>query len=273
MKVAIIVFSATGNTARMAREIKTNFETLGVAVDGYDITALSDRQKTIDISPYQGIVFGFPVHSLRAPRVAREWLRTLTGHGKKAALFFTYGGFTVHPAHQSTRQILTEQNFSVVSSAEFPGAHTFNLGGWRAFPDRPNEPDFNLAQDYAQATLNRFTGEDPGILGDLDHSIYSGEQLDGFERLRFKIVTQLPTRAGRECSLCMACEDECPTGAMDAVTGEVDSHKCIACLACVANCPDQVLSINDTTPFWAFKLDMGKTTEQDLNLQQGKIYL
>jgi flavodoxin len=39
MKLAIIVFSATGNTARMAREIKTNLETLGVDVDGYDITA------------------------------------------------------------------------------------------------------------------------------------------------------------------------------------------------------------------------------------------
>jgi ferredoxin len=60
---------------------------------------------------------------------------------------------------------------------------------------------------------------------------------------------------------------------MDAVTGEVDSHKCIACLGCVANCPDQALSINDTTPSWAFKVDLGETNEQELNLQQGKIYL
>ncbi|MBI9089338.1 MAG: EFR1 family ferrodoxin [Desulfobacterium sp.] len=273
MKLAIIFFSPTGNTAKMAREIKINFETMGVGVDGYDITARSDREKGIDLGPYQGIVFGFPVHSLRAPKVVREWLRTLEGHGKKASLFFTYGGFTVHPAHHSTRQILTEQNFTVVSSAEFPGAHPFNLGGWRAFTDRPNESDFNRAQTYSQATLNRFTGQDPGMLGDLEQSIYSGEQLDGFEALRFKIITQLPTRAGRECRLCMACEDTCPTGAMDAATGRVDSRKCIACLGCVANCPDQALSINDTTPSWAFKLDLGKTTEQDLNRQQGKIYL
>jgi hypothetical protein len=46
-------------------------------------------------------------------------------------MFFTYGGFGVHPTHYSTRQILKEQNFIVVSSAEFLGAHTFNLGGWR----------------------------------------------------------------------------------------------------------------------------------------------
>lgn len=273
MKLAIVFFSATGNTARVARVIKNRFEESGMAVDGYDITPPPGRQKNIDFTPYQGVVFGFPVHSLRAPRVVREWLRTLDGQGKKASLFFTYGGFSVHPAHHATRQILTDQNFRVVASAEFPGAHTFNLGGWRAFPDRPNEIDYTLAQTYAQATLERLTGQDSGLLGELDQSRYSQEQLDQFERLRFQIITQLPTREDRECRLCMACEDACPAGAMDATAGRVDSQKCIACLGCVALCPDQALSINDTTQSWAFKLDMGNTTEQALNLQQGRIYL
>ena len=273
MKIGLIYFSATGNTNRMAMVIKNSFEQLGMKVDGYDITSLSGRQKKIDISSYHAIVFGFPVHSMRAPKIMREWMRTIDGQRKKCSMFFTYGGFKVHPSHHSTRQILTEQNFTVVSSAEFPGAHTFNCGGWRAFTDRPNESDLDMAKEYTVATLKRFSGEDPCILGELDKSIYSEEELDNFESLRFRIITKLPTRDGKECSLCMACEESCPTGAMDANTGLADTAKCIACLACVAVCPEQALSVNDTAESWAFKLDQGEITEKKLNMQQGRIYL
>ena len=51
-------------------------------------------------------------------------------------MFFTYGGFGVHPAHHATREILEERHFRVVSSAEFLGAHTFNRAGWEAMVDR-----------------------------------------------------------------------------------------------------------------------------------------
>jgi ferredoxin/menaquinone-dependent protoporphyrinogen IX oxidase len=273
MKIGLIYFSATGNTGRVAKVIKDSFEKLGMEVDGHDITPLSNRQKIIEIGSYHAIVFGCPVHSLRAPKIMREWMRTLDGQGKKCSMFFTYGGFTVHPAHHSTRQILTEQNFTVVSSAEFPGAHTFNHGGWQAFTDRPDESDFDMAKEYTIATLKRFSGKDPSILGELDKSTYSKKELDNFESLRFRIITNLPSRDGKDCSLCMACEKSCPTGAMDAKIGLADNAKCIACLGCVAICPEQALSINDTRKSWNFKLDLGKTTEKKLNMQQGRIYL
>ncbi|UUX91193.1 hypothetical protein [Methanoplanus endosymbiosus] len=81
-------------------------------------------------------------------------------------MFFTYGGFKIHPAHQSTRQILNRQNFSVVASAEFPGAHTFNAGGWKAMENRPDSSDLKVAEEYAEAVLKRFTGEDSEIAGE-----------------------------------------------------------------------------------------------------------
>ncbi|WP_300667780.1 EFR1 family ferrodoxin [Desulfoluna sp.] len=273
MKTALIFFSATENTARMARVIRHRLERSGVDVDEFDITAWSDRQKQLDLAPYHTLVFGFPVHSLRAPRVTREWLRTLNGGGKKCALFFTFGGFTVHPAHQTTREILREQHFSVVASAEFPGAHTFNHGGWRALADRPNAADDALAEEFADRVLKRFTGEDPAILGELDPGIYSAEELDRFEGFRFRMVTQIPTRAGAPCSLCGLCEEICPTQAMDATSGTADPEKCIACLRCLASCPEQALTINDMSASWTPKLNLGKTTEDALNAQQGTLYL
>jgi flavodoxin/ferredoxin len=272
MKVLILYFSATGNTAKIAKVIEEKFKEKGVRVTMSDITPLGDRQRKIDFEPYQAVVFGAPVHSRRAPRVVRDWLRTLDGQGKKCSMFFTYGGFGVHPTHYSTREVLKERNFIVVSSADFLGAHSFNLGGWRALGDRPNELDFEVAKDYVELTCKRFTGEDDRVLGELEKTEYTEEQLDWAETLRFKKVTQLPTRGGKECSMCLVCEESCPTGAMEAESGEADKEKCIACLACVSSCPEEVLRINDMSRSWSLKLAREKVTEESIKEQRSKIY-
>lgn len=272
MKVLILYFSATGNTAKITKVIEEKFTEMGAEVTTSDITSYADRQQKTDLKPYQAVVFGAPIHSWRAPRVVREWLRTLDGQGKKCSMFFTYGGFGVHPTHYSTRQILQEQNFIVVSSAEFLGAHTFNLNGWKAMEGRPDELDFEVAKEYATITYKRFTGEDDRILGELEKTEYTLEQLDSIETFRFNVLTQLPSRGGEECSMCFVCEESCPTGAMDADSGEADKEKCIACLACVVNCPENVLKINDVSDSWSFKLEMEKATEESIKAKKSKIY-
>ena len=273
MKVLIFYFSATGNTATIAKVIGNEFTEMGVDVTLSDITPHASRKGGIDLEPYQAVFFGAPIHSWRAPRVVREWMRTLDGQGKKCGMFFTFGGFQVHPTHYSTRQILEEQNFVVVSSAEFLGAHTFNLGGWKAMGGRPAALDFEVAKEYARVTYKRFMGEDDGILGELEKTEHTEEHLDSIETFRFNVLRQLPHRDGEECSMCMVCEELCPTGAMKAESGEADKGKCIACLACMANCPENVLKINDMSDSWSFKLEMEKTTEESLKGKQSKIYL
>ena len=273
MKLLLCYFSATGNTAKMAEVLGSELRRLGAEVEERDITPLSDRSVTVDMEPYQAFVIGAPIHSWRAPRVVRDWLRTLDGKGKKCAMFFTYGGFQVPPTHYSTKQILEEQGFVVVSSAEFLGAHTFNLGGWRAVEDRPDASDFEVAKEYARNTYARFTGEDPGTLGEMEKTVHTEEQLDSIETFRFKTLTQLPTRQGEPCSMCMICEESCPTGAMIAEAGEAQHGRCIACLACVANCPEDALKINDMKHIWAHKLEMEKVTEDSIKQKKSKIYL
>lgn len=273
MKVAIVFFSATNNTKTMATVIKKELEEMGASAKMHDITPASARQHHMSFSAYDAVVFGFPVHSLRAPRVVREWLQGLDGEGKKCSMFFTYGGFMVHPSHHSTRQILNRQGFVVVSSAEFPGAHTFNIGGWCAFPERPNDQEFDQARQYVIATYRRFSGEDENIVGELDRGTFDEEKLDQFESFRFKVISQFPTRYGEGCSMCRLCENACPTGAMNHETGEAKGDRCIACLRCVVLCPDQVLKINSTRESWESKLTMSRTSEAELNEQVGKIYL
>jgi len=273
MNLLLCYFSATGNTAKVAGVIGDAFRQMGVRVEEKDITPQSDRSQAIDLGPYQALVIGAPIHSGRAPRVVRDWLRTLDGKGKKCSMFFTYGGFHVAPTHHSTKQILEDHGFVVVSSAEFLGAHTFNLGGWRAVDDRPDASDYEVAKEYASKTHARFIGEDPGTLGEMEKTAHTEEQLDSIETFRFKILTQLPTRQGEPCSMCMICEESCPTGAMNAENGEAEQGKCIACLACVAKCPEDALKINDMSQIWTSKLEMEKVTEESIKQKKSKIYL
>lgn len=274
MKIAIVCFSGTGNTAKIGEVIKEKLIGLGSEVDEYDITSYESRTRKIDFDTYQAIVFGMPIHSCRAPRVVREWMTTLNGKGRKCGMFFTYGGFGVHPSHYSTRDILRTQNFNVVSSAEFLGAHTYNIGdGWRAMIGRPDNSDFELAAEFAQKTYERFTGADTGILGDLEKSDMTEEFLDMIEGFRFKVVSELPNRNGEECSMCMTCEDLCPTQAITAESGVADQSKCICCMGCVDNCPDGILKTNDFSASWQNKLEMHKTNEEEMNNLKSKIYL
>ncbi|MFH2126478.1 MAG: flavodoxin domain-containing protein, partial [Pseudomonadota bacterium] len=145
MNIALYCFSATGNTRKIAENLCARLRELGPEVDLLDITALKDRRPGWGADHYDSIVLGAPIHSMRAPRLVRDWIATLQGHDKKCAIFFTYGGFQVHPTHYDTSRRLEEQGFKVVASAEFLGAHTFNLAGWRAAQGRPaggNKPFF-----------------------------------------------------------------------------------------------------------------------------------
>ncbi len=273
MKILILYFSATGNTRTLAQVIGASLRELGAEVALSDITPQAARQARIDLEAFEAVVFGAPIHSWRAPRVVRDWMGSLDGHGMKCSMFFSYGGFGVHPTHYSTRQILQRQGFSIVSSAEFLGAHTFNLGGWKAMEGRPDETDFEVAREYARVTYRRFTGEDRGVLGKLEKTHYSDRELDSIESFRFNVLTQLPTRGAQSCSMCLVCEEVCPTGALKAEAGTADGDRCIACLACVAHCPDKALKINDMSNSWSFKLEMEKTSPEELRRQRSRLYL
>lgn len=273
MKILFACFSATGNTQKVADTVAARLTELGAQVERLDITLPENRKPGMDLSSYQAAVFGSPIHSMRAPRLVRDWIATLDGAGMKCATFFTYGGFQVHPTHFDTRERLHRRGFKVVASAEFPGAHTFNLGGWQSMAGRPGDEEMELATRYAEAIYKRFTGEDTAVVNELDPGPYSEEQLDQFEGMRYKAVSQLPTRSGVECSMCMLCQEECPANAMDAEAGEAQAGKCICCLHCVQICPDEVLKINDMRDSFQFKMQKDQETPETLLKKRSKLYL
>lgn len=271
-RILLAYFSATGNTKKIAEKIKETLELSGLDVTSMDITSYSSRNKMLTLEGYEYCIFGFPIYSVRAPRVCREWLRNFNGQGKKCSVFFTYGGFGKDEAHYYIQKLLNEQNFVLVSTAEFLGAHTFNLGGWKAAEKRPNENDFIVAKAYTKKTVKRFISEDTVPLKLFDRPAYSSEQLDQAENMRFQLVSSLPSRGATKCSMCGICETQCPTNAMDAVKGVASREKCIACFKCIKNCPGNVLFTNDLSYAWEKKLAYHSMTKQMIDALESKLY-
>ncbi len=271
--VIIVYFSATGNTKKIADTIQKKLEALNVIATQYDITSYQNRNRKLSFAQYDAIIFGFPIYSLRAPRVCREWLKQQSGEGKRCSVFFSYGGFEKEPAHYYMKELLENCNFKIVSTAEFLGAHTFNYSGWKAVEGRPNQSDLRIAEEYTVKTLQRFKDNDFKTISDFEKAKFTPEQLDKAEKYRFHLIKQLPTRGGRECSLCMLCEKLCPTASMNAIKDTVDTKSCIACFRCIANCPEGVLHTNDITNEWENKLKMHNATKEEIDKQESRIFL
>jgi menaquinone-dependent protoporphyrinogen IX oxidase len=74
VKILIVIFSATGNTAKMAEIIKEELKQLGADIERKDIRSYDDRIDPLDLPPYHAVIFGSSIHARRAPRILREWL-------------------------------------------------------------------------------------------------------------------------------------------------------------------------------------------------------
>ena len=263
MRVIVVFFSPTGNTAQIAYIIEKTLLNQNIEVEMVDITIYSERQKVIEFRSVDLIFFGFPIHVQRVPQVIRDWIQTIDGCGKPCSVFFTYGGVTTGIAHFDTKKRLEQQNFIVVSTAEFLGEHTFNLGGWELLVNHPNEQDFLIAQEYIIKTLEKLKSPNPQKL-QFEEPTITERQLNRLDKVPIRGVIP-PTRNGKDCSMCMKCENQCPTNAMDAIKGFANGEICIRCLRCVKICPDNILEINDMRP--AFSV-IAKTDNTNESLSQ-----
>ena len=61
MKILLVYFSATGNTARIAHVIGEKFTELGGIVDKSDITPRAVRTAGTILEAFDAIVFGAPI--------------------------------------------------------------------------------------------------------------------------------------------------------------------------------------------------------------------
>jgi ferredoxin/flavodoxin len=244
-ETAIVYFSGTGVTRAIATVIRGRLVENDCRADLIDITPYTVRKNPSLLESYSGLVFAFPVYSDFAPAVVNDWLPTLAGRGRPCVLCFTYGARTTGYAHFHTDRLLRQAGFRVLASAEFLGRHTFNLGGWRVLPDRPDESDFCVARRYADLVGDRLRETDPPDLR-LQKPFRYNQTVAAWaeEKPRTERSWTNPVRTASACGLCRMCEKDCPAAAFDAEKGVSDPGRCLSCLRCVTACPEKAIAID-----------------------------
>jgi NAD-dependent dihydropyrimidine dehydrogenase PreA subunit len=272
IKIALVYFSATDVTHTYVKTIRERLLNLGCAVQSFNVTTHASRQNPLAFDGFNGVIFGFPVFSDFAPSVINEWLPTLDGQGKKCTLFFTYGGRTTGYAHFHTKLLLEQAGLHLLFSAEFLGRHSFNVGGWRILPERPNAQDLALAQEYAALAIERFSQDAPAV--------FKLQKPFGYNQVIASLANSQeiterqwknPVRTAEECSMCRDCETMCPTQAFDADTGWSNPRTCIGCMHCVYICPDKALRVDDMKGVYDPFLSNWHLTEEMMNAKKSRI--
>jgi ferredoxin/flavodoxin len=270
--IAVVYFSGTGVTKSCAEAIRGELIRRGCGADLIDVTAFSSRTNPLASHAYQGFIFGAPVYADFPPRALDDWLTALKGGGKPCATFVTYGGRTPGYAQYHLYARLTQAGFRVRLCAEFLGRHTFNLAGWNLMPDRPNDADFAVSREFAARAAARFDPADPDS--------FSLQKPFGYDQAAGTWLKTPPPSERRwgqpvrkkECSLCGACEAECPAQAMDMQSGASDPARCIECLHCLTVCPEHALQADGHMgPFYPTFLKEWGMTEEILAHKQSRI--
>ncbi len=273
-KIALVYFSATDVTHTYAEVMREVLLEQGCAANLLNVTAHAARQEPLPIDGYDSFIFGFPVFADFAPSVINAWLPDLDGQGRECVQFFTYGARTTGYAHFHTHQLLQQAGFQVLFSAEFLGRHSFNVGGWRMVPGRPDKYDFAVAREFADLAVERFSQDAPRGL-QLQKPVGYGHALDALENQQKQGGNggwADPKRRAEECRMCGDCETECPAQAFNAKTGLSDPERCIQCMRCVYICPDAVIKVDDRVKaYYEEFLAYWHLTEEMMEAKRSKI--
>lgn len=270
MFIAIIYFSATGNTQRIKNVIKEELINLGNDIQEFNLANRSVREKFSSFKLFDAVIFGFPVYFWRAPRLVREWFKTKNGMNRRCSLFFTYGGAHIGVAHHNMKQILSSCSFNLVTSAEFLAKHTFNVAGFQFMENRPDSEDFKIAQKFASISHHKFLEEivKPVIF---NPPIKSEEEVDKIE-VSFRRAIPTPYIDVKLCTECGVCQNVCPTNAMDIIKGKARRNKCIRCLRCLYNCPEEAIKMPNMTSHYKLMKNTLRLTDEILKNKKSRIY-
>lgn len=235
-----VYFSATGTTEKIVTRIAEGLsQKLEIPVQYIDFTLPSIREKTIQFTKEDLVIFGTPVYAGRVPNVLLPFLKEkVQGNHALAVPVVLYGNRNYDDALIELRNILEENKFHTIAGGAFIGEHSFS---YTLAANRPDSKDFNIADEFSEkiATYLSHAEETPKepVLVKGENPIrpyYTPRDRKGnpVNILKVKPMTK------ESCSQCGICAKVCPMGSISQEDASIINGICIKCGACVKKCPE-----------------------------------
>ena len=243
MQTCIITFSQTGNTRRVAEEIRQGMLSEAAACNLVELASTDSSE----LESYDLVGIGCPVFYYQEPLNVRDFITALPQMpGKKWFVFCTHGaimGVTL----QSMADALQRKGIEVI------GYHDTYAGATLPFypypmltAGHPDETDLEEARIFGRLTARRYrrqmegnppsTAAPPSVPREWRDS--ARQFTPEFLKRIFPALNINETR----CSRCYECQDKCPVAGIDIDQAPPQiQHPCIYCWNCVNICPQAAI--------------------------------
>ena len=223
MSTVEIIFSPTGGTEKVARIISRQWSESTIKID------LSDPKVDFSgcaITKEERVLIAMPSFGGRAPAVAIQRLKKISGNSAKCTLICVYGNRAYEDTLAEMEDAAKECGFQVVAAVAAVAQHSI-IPQYAA--NRPDASDEKQLAEFAQQIEDK-TESAASVPGNRPYKKAGGAGL-------------LP-KPSKDCVKCGVCAKNCPVQAIDSVSFTADSKKCIGCMRCVKQCPHNARKVN-----------------------------
>lgn len=241
MKIAIFYFSGTGNTKKVALKYKEHFDG-----DGCDCTLFElPLNEPADLSGYDLVGFGYPIHSFNAPQIMLDFAKSLPKKGRKEvkirAFIFKSSGEPVKMSRVSSLKlikILKKRGFEVTNEYQYvmPYNMIFRHTDHTAFTMWETAKKLipidcaDILNGVPRHEKKMFMG---GFLAWVLRCEHWGAHVIG-----------VGYKATKACIGCGLCAKNCPAGNIVMKNGKPKfGGKCYICSRCSFRCPKDCIKI------------------------------
>jgi ferredoxin/flavodoxin len=254
MRIYIVYFSGTGNTAWVVRRLTSALRQLGDEVMLASCEAVVASE--VDPDAYDTIGIAFPIYSSFVPRVFRDFIQALPPAENKPLFAVVSAGYCAGDAGWYGVKPLQEKGYRPFLFGNVVVANNFFIPPMAIFPVTP--PARLLAKlARAESKIVQLAGtihrrenhfEGTGVWG---RALGILQRLagEGFETRYFG-----PFFADENCTQCGWCAKHCPVDNIDIKQdGPRFLGHCMLCMRCYSFCPTQAIQASaktkDTTRF------------------------
>jgi flavodoxin/ferredoxin len=240
MKAAIICFSQTGNTRKIAEKIREGLVECGtpcdlVSMEEADVRGLED---------YDLLGLGCPVFYYKEPFNVRDFIEALPPQKDKHWFVFCSHGAVMGQTLLSMTECLERRGALVIGShhcyagitVPFYPQHTLTLG-------HPDEQDLREAFDFGKAMITCSRAVSDGDRGAIVRALPAPEEWARNEAkmLTHEVLSRVMPRLSinlETCIKCGECQEGCPVDGIDIESDPPRIQEpCIYCLHCASVCP------------------------------------
>lgn len=269
---AVIWFSPSGNTGKVAHWFVGALREAGFLVNEIDLTGMTAAERnsveTKALVDCELVVLGSPVHNWHASPILLDFVSGLPVCRKgKAIIFCTFGAVTPGIALDEMDAALFDRGIIIIGAAAILGEHSM----MRGLPDplaagHPSAEDNALIERLVAHVISKQKGFP--VPEPRHHNISPGLVRFVANTLSLKTMRRFSPGISRhveQCNDCGECVESCPTGNIEVRESvPLIGEDCIKCYNCVSICPTGVSAANLTgyAPILRFfhRLPLGPTS-------------